>query len=64
MEEARARGDPVHDLEAESDGSDVDDEDYEDEEDDHVTEVQPQTQGERMALEASMTYLRRTRRKT
>lgn len=66
VEEARAQGDPVQDPKAESDGSNSDDEDYEDEdeEDDHVTKVQPQTQGERMALETSMTYLRRTRRKT
>ena len=39
--------------------------DYEeDDHDEHVIEVRPQTQGERMALESSMTYLRRTHRKT
>ena len=55
----------MQDPEVESDGFDFDDEDeYEDEEDDHVTEVQPQTQGGRMVVEASMTYLRCTRRKT
>ena len=51
----------MQDLEADSDGSNSDDED---EEDDHVTEVQPQTQGARMPLESSMIYLRHTRRKT
>ena len=70
MEEASAQGDPVQDPEADSDGPSFDDEDYEDEdecedeEDDHVTEIQPQTQGERMAQEASMTNLRRPHRKT
>ena len=60
----------MQDPKAKSDGSNSANEDYEDEdeyegeEDDHVTEVQPQTQGERMALESSMTYLRRTRRRT
>ena len=54
----------MQDPEDKRDGSDSDDEDDEDEEDDRVIEVQPQTQGERMALEASITYLRHARRKT
>ena len=65
VEEARVQGEPVQDTKAKSDGYDSDDEDYEDEdEDDHVVEAQTQTQGERMALVVSMTYLRCTRRKT
>ena len=70
-EEARARGDPVQEPKAESDGSDSNYKDYEneyeDEEDDHdeyVTEVQPHTEGETMTLESSMTYLRHTHRRT
>ena len=68
VEEARTRGDRV-DLEARSDGSQADDEDYvreedDDDEDEEEFQGQPQTQAERMALESSMTYLRRTHRRT
>ena len=68
VKEARARGDRV-DPEARSDGSQADDEDYvreedDDDEDEEEVQGQPQTQGERMALESSMTYLGRTRRRT
>ncbi len=52
VEEARALGDPVQDHEAESDGSDSGYEDEEDDHDEHVTEVQPHTKEERMALES------------
>lgn len=61
----------VQDPEAKSHESDSDDEiyedEYEDEEDDHdehVSEVQLHTQGEMMALESSMTYLRHSHRRT
>ena len=69
VEEARARGDSVEDPEARSDGSQADDEDYvreedDDDEDEEEVQGQPQTQAQRMALESSMTYLRRTRRRT
>ena len=67
VEEARAQGDKVHDPEARSDGSKFNDEDYVGEgggEDEDAPEVQPRTEGERMALQSSMTYLRRTCSKT
>lgn len=67
VEKARVRGDRVQDLEARSDGSESDDEDYVGEgesEDENEDEVQPRTEGERMVVQSSMTYLRRTHKRT
>ena len=64
VKEATTRGDRVWDLEARSDGSKSDDEDYVGvDKDEDAPEVQPQTQGERMALESSITYVRHIRRR-